>query len=524
MARARGSGSRRAQADRPELGQGLPRGNGSGEGRRTLSALPPLPLRAVPLTAAPRNAATAGGQVPRLPTLPPVASGSFPRGRAGAVGAATSRVAVPGLEGWQADLSVPALPLKPAERTRKCLDLTYWMRLGASRPGPWMKPAGPGQRASTSTVRTPLATTQVLVPEAEKDPEDEKQPAASAQEGTGDADRVSTSRSLAAEQAADDGAEGAGTSQADRVSTSHSLAAEKAADDGAEGAVDSQADRVSTSRYLAAEQAADDGAEGAGTSEAILDAEDSKERACSARRGGRFLPYCLCCSTCSAVETDEQEEGKDTAERDHVAVAGKEPVSTSFPGAEALPPASPEPENLQHEVDGLELEDTFTHSDVSGEGSQPQPTCGPSMYVPEPPLKPAHATRKFYNLAHRRHPIATGPCQKPTSTRQRAATSTEETAAQAAQVLTPQAGSSPTDQTPPAPSAQEGTGDAVSAPASHSLEAEQAAEDGARAAGTPQDMLDNKDDEEGTLSGMTGDTMSYCLCCSTCNSLMDEDE
>ncbi|XP_032297346.1 proteoglycan 4-like isoform X2 [Coturnix japonica] len=490
---AQASGSRRAQADRPELRQGLPRSSGSGEGRRPLPALPPLPQGALSLPAAPQNAATARGQVHTLSTLPPIASRSFPRGRAAsAVRATTSRVAVPGLqdnpqpqetavraEGWQADLSVPALPLRPAEKTPESLRLAYRMRPAAIRSGPWLKPAQPRQRAPTSTVRTPARRTQVLAPKAGKVTENETQRAASAQEDSGDAHRVSTSRSLAAEQAAEKEAE------------------------------------------QAAEQAADNGAK---------DAEDSKERARSARRGDRFLPCSLCCSTYSAVGKDEQDEGKDTSGRDAMSVAGKEPVSTSFPGAEALPPASSVPGNLQHDEDSLEIRDTFTHSSTPGEGRQPLPTCGPSLCVPAPPLKPAHATRKSYNLTYRRRPVATRPrpCRKPASPRQSAPTSTEETAAQATQLLAPQVGSSPTHQTPPAPSAQEGSKDAVKAPESHSQEAEQAAEGGARAAGTPQDMLVEKDDEERACSSKRGGMfLPFFLCCSTStstSSLMDEVE
>ncbi|XP_015705418.1 uncharacterized protein LOC107306621 [Coturnix japonica] len=487
--RAQASGSRRAQADRPQ-------------GRQSLPALPPLPRRVVSLPAAPQNAATARGRVPTFYSLPAIASRSFPRGRAAsAVGATSSRVAAPGLqgnpqhqdmavraEGWQADLCGPALPLKPAERTPKSLRLAYWVRLGATRPGACLKQARPGRRAPTSTVRPPAGTTQVLAPKAGKGPEDETRHAASAQEDSGDAHRVSTSRSLAAEQAAEKEAE------------------------------------------QAAELAADNGAKGAGTSQAMLDAKSSKERAHSAMSGGSFLPCCLCCSTCSAVLTDQQEEKKDITERDTVAVAGKEPVSTSLPGAESLAPVSPVPGKLQHEmskaqVNKLEIRDTFTHSSISGEERQPLPTCGPSLCIPAPPLKPAHATRKFYNLAYKRHPLASRPgtYQKPAGLRQRAPTSTEETSAQATQLLAPQVGSSLTRQTPPAPSAQEDTGDAVKDPSSHSLVSEWAAEHGARAAGTPQDMLDDKDDEERAWSDKRENT-SYCLCCSTCNNLMDEDE
>ncbi|XP_015705417.1 translation initiation factor IF-2-like [Coturnix japonica] len=366
--RSQASGSRRAQADRPELNQGLPNGNGSGEGRQPLPALPPLPRRALSLPAAPQNAATARGRVQTLSTLPPIASRSFPRGRAAsAVGATTSRVAVPGLQdnpqhqstaarakGWQADLSVPALPLRPAEKTPKSLRLAYRIRPAARRSGPWLKPAQHRQRAPTSTVRTPARRTQVLAPKARKVPENETRPDASAQEDSGDADRVSTSRSLEAEQSAEKEAEQAAQKEAEQ-------AAEKAAEKAAEQAAVKEAVKEAEQ---AAEQAADDGAKGAGTSHAMLDAEDSKERARSAKRRDRFLPCCLCCSICSSVGKDEKEEGKDTAGRDTVAVAGKEPVSTSFPGVEALPPASSVPGNLQHDVSKMQV--VSSRHEISG--------------------------------------------------------------------------------------------------------------------------------------------------------------
>ncbi|XP_032297405.1 translation initiation factor IF-2-like isoform X2 [Coturnix japonica] len=198
------------------------------------------------------------------------------------------------------------------------------MRPAAIRSGPWLKRTRPGRCAPTSTVRPSARTTQVLALKAGKGPEEETQPAASAQEGTEDADRISTSCSLAAEQAAEQ-------------------EAEQEAEQAAEQAAEQEAEQAS-------EQAADDGAKGAGTSQAMLDAKSSKERARSTRKGGSFLPCCLSSSTSSAVLTDQQEEKKDIAERDTVAVAGKEPVSTSLPGAESLPPASPVPGNLQRKV------------------------------------------------------------------------------------------------------------------------------------------------------------------------------
>ncbi|XP_015705431.1 uncharacterized protein LOC107306636 [Coturnix japonica] len=149
---AQASGSRRAQADRME-------------GRRPLPALPPLPRRAQSLPAAPRNAATARGRVHAF-SLPAIAFGSIPRGRA-APGLQYQDMAAR-VEGWQEDLSVRAIPLKPAERTPKSLRLAYWVRLGATRPGPWLKRTRPGRCAPTSTVRTPARRTQVLAPKAGK--------------------------------------------------------------------------------------------------------------------------------------------------------------------------------------------------------------------------------------------------------------------------------------------------------------------------------------------------------------------
>ncbi|POI26537.1 hypothetical protein CIB84_009713 [Bambusicola thoracicus] len=225
---------------------------------------------------------------------------------------------------------------------------------------------------------------------------------------------------------------------------------------------------------------------------------------------------------------DKQEEGGDAAERDAVAVAAKDPVSTSFSEAEARPPSSPVPGNLEHEVDRLELRNTLTHSSVPGEGRQPLPTRGPSLHVPAPPLKPAHATHKFFNLAYQRRLVATrpGPCQKPARPEQRAPTRTATIPARATQVLAPKAGYGPKDQTRPAPSAQEGTRDAVKASASHSLAAEQAADDGATAAGTPQARLGAKNTEGRARSGRRGGIFLPCwLCTSTCNGLlMDEQE
>ncbi|XP_032297404.1 translation initiation factor IF-2-like isoform X1 [Coturnix japonica] len=255
------------------------------------------------------------------------------------------------------------------------------MRPAAIRSGPWLKRTRPGRCAPTSTVRPSARTTQVLALKAGKGPEEETQPAASAQEGTEDADRISTSCSLAAEQAAEQ-------------------EAEQEAEQAAEQAAEQEAEQAS-------EQAADDGAKGAGTSQAMLDAKSSKERARSTRKGGSFLPCCLSSSTSSAVLTDQQEEKKDIAERDTVAVAGKEPVSTSLPGAESLPPASPVPGNLQRKVDSLEIGDTVSHSSISGEGREPLPTCGTSLDVPAHLLKPAHATHKYYNLTSIRRPVAT---------------------------------------------------------------------------------------------------------------------
>ncbi|XP_021236204.1 nascent polypeptide-associated complex subunit alpha, muscle-specific form-like isoform X2 [Numida meleagris] len=464
---ARASGSRRAQADRLELRQALHRSSVSAEGRRPLPPLPPLPRQATPPAAAPQNAAAAHGQVPTLPTLPATASRSSPRGGARAVGATASRLAVlvPRLqgnperqdmamraEGWEAVLRVPAPPLKPANETPKSLRLAYRRRPAATGAGPCQKPAGARQCAPTSTRGTPAQTAQVL---AGNSPTDQMRPDPRAQEGTRDADRVCTSRSLPAEQAADDGAKAGGTSLA------------------------------------------------------MLHAKGTEERARSRKRECVFLPCCLCTSTCCDVVVQEvQEEGEDTAERDAVAEAAREPVSTSGGEAEAQPPASPVPGNLQHKVDRLEPEE-----------KQPLPTCGPSLHVPAPALKPAHATRKSLNLAYQRHPVATGagPCQKPAGPRQRAPASTAGTAARTAQVLAPKPGKVPTDQKRPDPRAQEGTGEADRACASRSLAAERAADEGAKAGGTSPAMLRVKGTgERARSSKREGVFLPCCLCTSTC--------
>ncbi|XP_019466246.1 proteoglycan 4-like isoform X2 [Meleagris gallopavo] len=487
---AQASGSRRAQADRPELRQAVPRSSHSGVGRQTLPALPPLLQQAMPLTAAPQNAATAQGQLPTLSTLPATASRSSPRGRAGAVGATSGGLPVLSVqgnpqhhdtaaraEGWQADLCVPAPPFEAAKKTPKSLRLAYRRRPIATSPGPCQKPAWPTQRAPTRTVRTPAQTTQVPAPKAGKHPKDETRPAASAQEGTRDADRVSASRSLTAEQAADDGAKAAGTSQA------------------------------------------------------MLATKDTEERPRSVKRWGICLPCCLCCST-GSVQMDEQKERKGTAERDAerdaVVVAAKDPVSTSFGEAEAQPPASPVPGKLQHGVDRLELRDASTRSRAPGEGTQPLPSGGPFLHVPVPPLKPAHPSRKFLNLAYQRSPVATrpGPWQKPAGPRQRAPSSTVRAPAQTTQVPAPKAGKHPKGEIRPAASAQEDTRDADRVSMSCSLAAEQAADDGAKAAGTSQTMLGARIAEERAGSGRSGAVfLPYCLCCSTCRDvLMDEQE
>ncbi|XP_021237204.1 uncharacterized protein LOC110390276 [Numida meleagris] len=294
----RASGSRRAQADRLELRQALPCSSVSAEGRRPLPSLPPLPRQATPPAAAAQNAAAARSQVPTLPTLPTVASRSSPRGGARAVGATASRLPelVPRLQGnpqhqdtavradsWEAVLHVPAPPLIPANETPESLRLAYRRRWVATGAGPCQKPAGARQRAPTSTRGTPAPTAQVL---AGNSPTDQMRPDPCAQEGTGEADRVSTSRSLPAEQAADDGAKGGGTSPD------------------------------------------------------MLRAKSTGERARSRKRECVFLPCCLCTSTCCDVVVQEvQEEGEDTAERDAVAGAAREPVSTSGGEAEAQPPA-----------------------------------------------------------------------------------------------------------------------------------------------------------------------------------------
>ena len=208
-------------------------------------------------------------------------------------------------------LHVPASPLKHAHATHKFFDLAYYRRRQvATRPGPCQKPAGPRQRAATSTVGRPARATQVLAPKAGSSPAHQARPAPIAQEDTRDAVKASASRSLAAEQAADDGANAAGTPQA------------------------------------------------------VQSAKNTEDRAWSGKRGGMFLPCCLCSSTCSGALMDEQEEGGDAVERDAVAVTATDPGSTSFGEAEAQPPSSPVPGNLEHEVSKTQV--VGSRHEVSG--------------------------------------------------------------------------------------------------------------------------------------------------------------
>ncbi|POI29819.1 hypothetical protein CIB84_006433, partial [Bambusicola thoracicus] len=89
----------------------------------------------------------------------------------------------------QADPHVPAPPLKPANETPKSLRLVYRRRPLATNQDPVRNQ----QCAPTSTVITLARTTQVLAPKAGNGPRDQISPAPSAQEGTRDADRLSTS-------------------------------------------------------------------------------------------------------------------------------------------------------------------------------------------------------------------------------------------------------------------------------------------------------------------------------------------
>jgi len=97
--------------------------------------------------------------------------------------------------------------------------------------------------------------------------------------------------------------------------------------------------KASASRSLAAEQAADDGANAAGTPQAVQSAKNTEDRAWSSKRGGMFLPCCLCTSTCNGLLMDEQEEEEDSP----VAEATKSPVSTPSGEAQSWPPASAVP-------------------------------------------------------------------------------------------------------------------------------------------------------------------------------------
>ncbi|XP_021252309.1 fibrous sheath CABYR-binding protein-like isoform X2 [Numida meleagris] len=118
--------------------------------------------------------------------------------------------------------------------------------------------------------------------------------------------------------------------------------------------------------------------------------------------------------------------------------------------------------------------------------------------VPVPPLKPAHATPKSLRLAYQRRPVAARPkpSQKPAGPKQDAPTSSLGTPTRSAQVLTIKAESGPTDKMPPDPSAEGGTRDADGAPTSRSEATQQAAEDGAKAAGISESTLGAKDTEK----------------------------
>ena len=175
--------------------------------------------------AATRHAAAAQAGVPKLPALQAPSSMRSPRGGDHASKATACRLPAlapcprgnaqqqdmaAGAESWEGDTLVPRLPLQPARPTPKSLRLANWRQPVSARPKPSHKPAGPQQGTTTCTLKTPTAP--VLAPEATSGPADEMEPDPSAQEGTGDVDEAPASHSLAAQQAADDGAKGAGTS------------------------------------------------------------------------------------------------------------------------------------------------------------------------------------------------------------------------------------------------------------------------------------------------------------------------
>lgn len=145
--------------------------------------------------------------------------------------------------------------------------------------------------------------------------------------------------------------------------------------------------------------------------------------------------------------------------------------------------------------------------------------------VPMPPLQPAHKTTKSLALAYLRRPVAAKmaevcqkpvaarpkPCWKPAPPQQGPPTRTVGAPRTTAPVLVPEAGSGPADEVLPDPSAQEGVRDADGA----STAAQQAADDGAEAAGIPWGMPSSKDVEKKMCSWVKEHMFLPCLLCAS---------
>ncbi|XP_015716960.1 proteoglycan 4-like [Coturnix japonica] len=375
----------------------------------------------MPLAAAPRHAAAAHTELPRLTTRLTPASMRSASGSDRAMGSTACRllVLVPRPQGSgqqqamaaraenrQADLLVPTSPFQPAHRTPKLLRLAK-LRLPvttmpkiqqkpvATRPRPCRKPASPRQSAPTSTEETPASPAPVLVHEAGSGPADKMQPDPSVQEETRDADGASASCSTPPQQASDDDAE--------------------------------------ATCYF---------------SWGMLVSRDTEERVRAWIIQHMFLT-CLLCTSTDVTVLDVQEVKNETSERDT---------------------ASP-----QNEADRLELTEALPHASVSSEGRQPQSTCGASCFGPAPPVHRAKASQKSTVLASRRRPVAARPkpIQKAAGPQQGAPSHTLLAPRTTAQVQVPEAGSGPADNMPPGPSAQEGRRDCEEAPTSDSHTAQQ---------------------------------------------------
>ena len=154
----------------------------------------------------------------------------------------------------------------------------------------------------------------MLAPEAASGPADEMEPDPSAQEGTGDVDGAPASHSLAAQQAADDGAKAGGISWG------------------------------------------------------MLVAKDTEERVRSWMREHMLLSCCLCASR-SVVLVDVEEERKDSRKRDAAAEAAEVPARTPSGEAEAQPPASAVAASPQHEVSKVQVVVGSRHEMEAGSGA-----------------------------------------------------------------------------------------------------------------------------------------------------------